>query len=171
MPGLKDITATTFLESDFKPIVGPDRKPLSYEAWIEIVKRAGTLPSTVPTKIAEAYEPYLGSIIYGWLYWPLLTMGIDKVLALREALARAICEKHNASRKESRTFENCIDFLFAKGLIPQERRGKWDAGRALRNSLAHPDGRTIFMPMDAIVILEAFVQDAAILFPPIPGSP
>lgn len=171
MPGLKAITAASFLESDFHPIVGSDRKPLRYEDWIEIVQRAGRLPSSAPAHIAEAYEPYLGSIIYGWVYWPLLTMGIDKVLALREALARAACERQAASNRETKTFQSCIDYLFNQGLLPPERRRKWDAGRGLRNSLAHPERRSLFSPMDALVILEAFVEDASILFPTRKGDP
>lgn len=170
MPGLKDITTSSFLETDFKPIVGPDMKPLSYAVWIEIVTRAGTLPPTVPTQIAEAYEPYLGAIMYGWLYWPLLTMGIDKVLGLRETMARTACKIHGGSNNKTKTYELCIDYLFLHALIPPERRAKWDAGRSLRNSLSHPERRTIFGPWDAIVMLEAFVVDAALLFPPSPGA-
>ena len=162
---LKTITADSFLQSDFRPMVDSRGQPYPYESWIALVKRTGTLPSSVPEPIANAFEICVGTIIYAWLYWPLLAIGFEKLLMLREMLARSACQKYGATESQTKNYVDCITYLVANGHISASQKEAWDIGRKMRNASAHPEKASLYLPWHAELMLETFVADATLLFP------
>lgn len=163
MVGRTDIAVDTSAAPGWEPS-GARR----YEDWIITVKRAAQLPSEVPPEIADVFEACVGAIMCGWVYRPLLTLGTDQVMALREKLARTACEHHGATKNDTTTFANCLAYLYARGLMPAERRDQWARERELHHDQSQPDQKTCILPDHALLLIEDLVADARMLFPATP---
>lgn len=155
MVGLTDIAADPYRATGKGPASGPN----TYEKWVALVKRAARLPAEVPREIADVFEACVGAVMCGWVYQPLLVLGTDKVVTLRESLARAACQRHGATTGMTRRFADCIAYLFTHGLLPPERRATWELDQ---RGWSLPERGT---PDHALRFIKAFAQDARILFP------
>lgn len=162
----KDISPNSFFVCNLGPWKG-----ITHEEWIREVKHAGQLPQSVPEEIADAFEICLGTIMYGWLYYPLITVGASKLFALRETMARIACTRYGASKRKSETFADCIAYLGQHGFIEAKDADRWKACREIRNIWAHPDRQYILPPSHALGAVETFVVDARLLFPDVAAAP
>ena len=155
----KDITPESFLACNMGPWRG-----ITHEKWIQKVKQVGQLPTNVPKEIADAFEVCLGTIMYGWLYYPLMTVGLSKLYTLRETMARTVCQQRGASKAKTEKFAHCIDCMSRHSLIEAKDVDHWQRCRDLRNDWSHPDRQYILPPGHALAAVEAFVTDARLLF-------
>jgi hypothetical protein len=120
----------------------------------------------VPKKVKSLVEVARASIIYGWFFYPLLTLGSEQCLRCLEAGARARCDDLGlpASRKRkdgsllAATFNDHITQLVKAGLIAPAQEQRWTATRKLRNHSSHPTNQAIIMPSMAVATLNSCIQ-------------
>jgi Domain of unknown function (DUF4145) len=137
--------------------------------WIKFFSRV-RLDSQVPPEIARLFEVVRGAMIYGWFFYPLLTLGIDQCWRILEAGLRLRCQQlgvptkktiKNGKEKNTNFYEN-IAALSKRGIILEEDKKRWDGVRNLRNSGSHPERQLIDDPGQAQNILSltaSFLND------------
>ncbi len=100
-------------------------------------------------------------MIYGWFFYPLITLGAEQCYRVLEAAVRKRCEqagiptqRQNKRGKmiETKFVEN-IESLIKTGIIAVADRPHWNATRELRNIASHPDSQTILAPGTTIGLL------------------
>ncbi|MBU6445128.1 MAG: DUF4145 domain-containing protein, partial [Alphaproteobacteria bacterium] len=145
--------------------------PEAPDTWIASV-RDPQLSESVPVEIRKLYEVARSSIIYGYLCYPLLTLGIEQLHRVVELVARlrardlgcATKRKSFDGQAQLPAFKEAIDWLVDKSVIPQSDRDRWDAMRHLRNIASHPTTQTILMPGNAISFLRWALEAVELLY-------
>ena len=117
------------------------------------------LDPKVPTEIAALFEVARGSMIYGWYFYPLLTLAAEQLYRVVEAAARQHCEtagipthkpaKPGKAATRATNFDENIKALVKTGIISQPDLIRWDATRQLRNWASHPNRQLIQDPGQA----------------------
>ena len=125
--------------------------------------KASIEQKAVPIQIHALYEVVRGAIIYGYLFYPLYTLGIEQLFRVAEAAVKEKCKEIGAP-KSIRTFEKRIDYLVNENVIPQEVKPTWDAVRKLRNFASHPEGQNLHPPGMVVGLLERTVNSINSLF-------
>lgn len=106
------------------------------------------LAEAVPEEVHRLFEVARGSMVYGWFYYPLYTLGSQHLYFVHEAATTHKCKLANAPPMKN--FSRQIEWLAKHGYIREERIGQWDAVRALRNGFAHAERQAIYTPGMAI---------------------
>lgn len=169
--GMKKLSLQNWREADV-----PRSFPgLTEELWVEEVL-APQLSSSVPEDVLRLFEIARGSILYGWLFYPLLTLASEQLYRVQEAAVRARCKlagiptaktlKNGSLR--NRKFSELIDELANRDIIRNDELGFWDAVRHSRNQSSHPDRPTILPPGHAIAATEATARRINQIFDQIP---
>jgi hypothetical protein len=154
--GFKRITAENWQDADVPRLFGltpPDN-------WIEAHLQPKLGPN-VPQEIAALFEVARGSMIYGWFFYPLITLGAEQCYRVLEAAVRKRCEQAGIPTKRQTKKGKMIDVRFVEnveslinaGIIAATDRPHWEAIRKLRNIASHPDSQTILAPGATIGIL------------------
>lgn len=117
------------------------------------------LDPKVPTEIAALFEVARGSMIYGWYFYPLLTLAAEQLYRVMEAAARQRCEiagiptrkpaKRGQAKMRDTNFDENIKALVKVDIISQPDLIRWDATRRLRNWASHPTKQLIQDPGEA----------------------
>lgn len=102
-------------------------------------------------------------MIYGWFFYPLITLAAEQFPRIQEAAARAACQQRQlipartskSGKPIEPKFSEIIEALAKGGVIGQADRPRWEAARELRNLSSHPSRQSIFSPGMAIGALEA----------------
>jgi hypothetical protein len=152
--GFKRITAANWRDADvtkFFPRLTP-------EAWVRPFLRP-QLNAKVPTEIAALFEVARGSMIYGWFFYPVITLASQQCYRVLETAARMRCElagistrkpqKAKTGKRRDTTFDENIRALAAAGIISAGDKRRWDAARQLRNWSSHPTRQSIQDPATA----------------------
>ncbi len=134
---------------------------LTEEVWVAEAMKP-QLAAVVPEEVVRLFEVARGSILYGWLFYPLLTLASEQLHRVQEAAVRARCKmagipltktlKNGSVR--SRSFAELIGEIAGRGIIPRDECGTWDATRNLRNMSSHPERQMILPPGHAIAEIE-----------------
>jgi len=119
------------------------------------------LDANVPQDIAGLFEVARGTIIYGWFFYPLLSVGMGRCFVVLETAVRKRCEQLNIpltkelkkGRTIDRSFAELLNDLKTQGVISASDCSRWDAGRELRNAVSHPERQTLVMPGMSLDIL------------------
>lgn len=129
--------------------------------WI-VLYLGPKLGSHVPKDIAAMFEVARGSMVYGWYFYPLLTLGTEQCYRIAEAAVRFRCKqlgeplvsvtKKNHERQQ--TFHDLCQALVQRGVIPESDVEFWRAARDLRNWASHPQDQPIMMPAQAAGVLQ-----------------
>ncbi len=135
------------------------------QSWIDFHLRPRLNP-TVPEEIILLYETVRGSMIYGWFFYPLLTLASEQCYRILEVAAHKKCEQLNipterilkSGKHRTRDFSELIQELKTYGAINIGDSHKWDAGRSLRNTTSHPQQRMILVPGQTLSILTITVN-------------
>jgi hypothetical protein len=167
--GFKRITAENLLEPDY----GSGFFSRGAEGCVEAFSSV-TIDEHVPPSIAAQLEVVRGAMIYGWLYYPLLTLGSDQCHRILESGARLRCQQlgikvvriSKEGEERPRSFTALQNALIKAGAIAEGDREMWDIGRKLRNWASHPDNQSILMPGHALTILKRTVELLGKLFRP-----
>lgn len=155
--GSKRITAANFTAPDIARTFGD---------WIAMFSEH-QLASNIPEPVRRLFELARGTMTYGWLYYPLLTLGYAECTRVLEAGARraaALAGLAPSPEKQRATYEKIIDLLHQKGHIANEALERWNVGRQIRNSFAHPTTPTILLPSYASSKLRVTAEQLNELF-------
>jgi len=161
---LKKLDATSWLKADV-----PFSDSLTAERWVSLVTKPQ--PSAlVPLDIVELYEVARGSVLYGWFFQPLLSLGSEQLLRVMEAAVRERCTlagialKKAPSHRVDRTYAELIDSLIEIHIIPDKERERWLGFRKLRNAASHPSKLTVLTPVESVSMLVLSVKRINALF-------
>jgi len=126
---------------------------MTQEIWIQ-EHLTPKLNPEVPENIAALYEVARGAMIYGWYFYPLITLGAEQCLRVLETAVRRCCEnngiKTKVEGKDGKVFDTSfvknIKALIKKGIIPAKDEKLWMAAKDIRNYASHPESQTILPP-------------------------
>jgi len=127
------------------------------EQWIKFFFLP-KLDSKVPPEIAKLLEVARGAMIYGWNFYPLLTLGVEQCYRLLDTGTRVRCNQLGILTKKNggkgnTSFKENTDALMKHGLISKADEIRWNAVRNLRNWSSHPERQSLFDPGQAQGIL------------------
>lgn len=159
--GFKRITVENWQDADVPRLFGlttPDN-------WIGVHLQPQLSP-TVPQEIASLFEVARASMIYGWFFYPLITLGAEQCYRVLEAAVRKRCEQAGIPTKRQTKKGKLIDLRFVEnieslmkaGIIDGTDRPRWEAIRNLRNIASHPNSQTILAPGATTDILAAAAE-------------
>jgi Domain of unknown function (DUF4145) len=115
------------------------------------------LEAKVPLEIAKLFEVSRGAMIYGWFFYPLLTLGVEQCYRLLDTGTRIRCNqlgiptviiKKNRDKRSS-SFKENIDALMKRGFVSKIDEARWEAVRNLRNLSSHPERQSLYDPGQA----------------------
>jgi hypothetical protein len=156
----KEIDAHNWLKPD--PVVlhfaGTERA----RDYVETVL-APKLSGNVPEEIRKLFEVARSAVLYGYLFYPLYTLGMEQLFRIGEGAIASRCEQLGIP-KDKKKFSDRIDWLAERGMFDRGEFSAWHALRRLRNSASHPDRQSIDTPGSAIGFLAALAEDINILF-------
>jgi len=140
------------------------------EVWVSMVMEP-KLIDTVPESVVRLFEVARGSVLYGWFFYPLLTLASEQLHRVQEASVRERCklagipiETLNRGKLAPRRFAVLIRELSARGIIPPDSVHLWEGVRKLRNASSHPKNQMIIVPGDAAASVEATAREINQLF-------
>jgi hypothetical protein len=126
------------------------------------------LDPTVPTEVRELYAVARGAMLYGSLFYPLFTLGLEQVARVAEAAATAQAARFaipsQTSKRKHKDFRTILDDLLAQGVLAEEEHDQWTTIRQFRNLGAHPRQITILPPGAAIGLLGSLTETINRLF-------
>lgn len=131
------------------------------DAWIRMVLKP-RLSQDVPIDVRRLYEVAQGSLAYGFLFYPLLTLATEQVFRVGEAALREKCVEMGAA-SEMR-FAQRIEWLAERGVISAIDQERWSGARELRNSTSHPGRQMILPPGAALSLFTRMADDINKLF-------
>ena len=123
--------------------------------------REPTLLTDVPIDIRRLFEVARSAIVYGYLRYPLLTLGTEQLYRVAEAAARLRAKElgwlpskdMDRYRADLPNFILAIRYLKKQHQIKFGDRGWWDVVVSLRNHASHPTMQTIKVPGSALTAL------------------
>jgi len=130
--------------------------------WIERSLRPQLSPE-VPE--AVRFDIARGAILYGVCFYPLFTLGLEQILRVQEAAARARAVLLGV-RVGKRPYEKILDELHTRGLLSPEDHEAWTIRRRLRNLTTHADRASILLPAQAMDELTRVADSINRLFQP-----
>lgn len=166
--GIKRLTADNWLEPDHASAhyYSLDDEgqpyPTTGEEWVRHITTP-QLAETVPAEVRTLFEVARASLAYGFLFYPLYTLGAEQLLRVVDAAAAAKCSAMGAP-PGVRSFQNRVEFLASRGVIPPADRRRWDAIVGFRNFASHPIGQTILSPGMVVEMLTRMAEDINGLF-------
>ncbi|MDI6448984.1 DUF4145 domain-containing protein [Anaerobaca lacustris] len=121
------------------------------------------LSAKVPEDICALFDVARGTMLYGYLYYPLFTVGLEQLFRVGEAAIQHKCAQLAISKTKKR-FVDQINWLVERDALSAEEADGWHALRRLRNSASHPTKQSITSPGMAIGILYRLSEDINTLF-------
>jgi hypothetical protein len=140
-----------------------ERRPPSGEGWAEHFL-AVDLSAFVPAELRDMWEVARGVALYGWFYYPLYAIAEHQLRRVADAATVHRCKQ--AGGPSSVSFKRRVEWLIGQGIIPPEKRARWDAIRELRNETTHASIRHLLMPVDVLRVLDLLQAEIDALFEP-----
>jgi hypothetical protein len=119
--------------------LGPDgmlRRPGGDERAREFL--TPKLHEHVPEEVRRLFEVARGVLLYGYFFYPLYTLGAERLFRVAEAAGTHKCNELGAPRSVTKSFERRLRYLVEAGAIPPATERAWDATRHLRNFTSRP---------------------------------
>lgn len=171
--GIKRLSVANWLKPDptLPPYVRYCRARATQEEmgagqWAEAFL-AYRLGEHVPRELRRLFEVARGAMLYGFFFYPLYTVGLERLYQPREAaVARRYRDASGPARLPSgdtARYVDMIDWLAQHGLIQRSRVNCWQRARQLRNVFAHPHDQMIQLPVEGRA-LASVVEDLNLLF-------
>jgi hypothetical protein len=158
--GFKEIDARNWLTPD--PVVLRFAGMEHATDYVETVL-APRLSGNVPEDIQKLFEVARSAVLYGYLFYPLYTLGMEQLFRVADAAIASRCEELGIP-KDKKKFSDRIDWLAERGMFNRGEFSAWHTLRRLRNSASHPDDQSIVTPGSAIGFLGAVAEDINALF-------
>lgn len=165
MPGFKELTVDNWRRADrtsnlfFRPAIESPEND-GGDRWAELLLEP-RLSDSVPSEVRDLFEVARGAMLYGYLFYPLYTLGSEQIFRVFEAALKHKCASVNAPSK-LRSFRKMQNWLATEGYLPNSER--WDVARELRNESSHPERQSIITPLHARRDLEIAVSMIDALF-------
>lgn len=163
--GFKRLTTQNWLAADpvwqhfsHPPFVDPAT------AWADDVLKHELAPA-VPQPLRRMFEVGRGTLLYGFLFYPLLTVGTDQLFRVLEAAVNATCEASHAPARVKK-FSEKLSWLMETKKMPESEHKRWDDIRLLRNHSTHARDQHIYDPNIALDGLRLTVELINKLFLP-----
>ncbi len=160
--GLKQLTLENWREPDSSSAafcrVDVEHGPVGMLAddWAQLILGVDVSPRA-PEEIRTLFAVGRGTLIYGWFYYPLYSVGEDQLHRVAErAVAHRFTELGGPSR--TKTFADRIEWLNQQGVIPHGELPRWDAIRKIRNMGSHPTLQRVGPPGDALTTLKILAR-------------
>ncbi len=123
------------------------------------------LNETVPTEVKALFEVARGSLVYGYFFYPLYTLGLEQLFRVAEAAVTRKCKTMEAPRAICKGgFLKKVKYLVEMKVIPNQKEEIWNAIRGLRNIASHPQDQSILAPGEAIGKLSRIADEINSLF-------
>lgn len=165
---MKRVTSGNWLAADpiMSAFAGYDEAdPMTFGERLVNDSESLSLSEKVPSEIVRLYEMARAAICYGYLFYPLYTLGFEQLSRCADAaLQRRLSEVVPKIAKQP--FYRRIEWSAKNGVIEPGAAPLWHHIRELRNAGAHSDGRTILPPSWAIGQLDTTVDLVNSLFEP-----
>lgn len=167
--GFKQLTSENWLEMDevmlaFKRQIrdGSTTMPTGEDRVNEIY--AYELNENVPLDVQKVFEVARGTMVYGYLFYPLYTLASDQLYRALETAVIKKCEIENAPKSKTKGYQKQIEWLTEAGFINKSETRVWEYGRIRRNSVSHLQKQHISLPVHAYSTLETAVKQINSLF-------
>lgn len=154
--GFKKITLANWLEPDLSKIF----TLITQESWIAELQKHQLDPK-VPTAIQALFESTRAMFIYGYLFYPLITLASQQLDRVAEAALAAKCTALNlpafkptkpgkkrkpGEKPQAFRFVDNIARLVDAGALSAKDKPWWEKCRKRRNQGSHPDSQTLHAP-------------------------
>jgi hypothetical protein len=168
--GIKKITKDNWLEVD--PIIASgvfvrlsltdgSVQAITANDWTERLL-ASQIDPVVPEEIREAFQVARGAMLYGAFFYPLFTLGLEQVLRLTEAAARAKASAVGISMSNAkrgyRDYRSILDELLAKKALTKDEHDRWSRMRQMRNLTTHAERQMVLPPGHALGMLNSITE-------------
>ena len=171
--GWKRLTKENWLETD--PVIASglfvqlsltdgQATPMGPDSWAERILEP-ELASSVPAEVRGLFDVARGAMLYGSLFYPLFTLGLEQLYRVGEAAVTLRVQPLGLSKKKTKTFENKLDALQDASVLTAQQHQQWSALRGLRNEASHPERQTILAPGHALSLLHSLAAAINHLFP------
>jgi hypothetical protein len=158
--GFKEIDAHNWLTPD--PIVLQFAGMERATGYVQTVLTP-RLSANVPEDIWRLFEVARSAVLYGYLFYPLYTLGMEQLSRVGEAAVASRCEQLGMPKDKNKLSDR-IDWLAEQGMFDRGEFSAWHALRRLRNSASHPAHQSIVTPGWAVGILDKVADDINGLF-------
>jgi hypothetical protein len=156
----KEIDAHNWLNPD--PVVLHFRGMEHATDYVRTVL-APRLSTNVPEDVRKLFEVARAAVLYGYLFYPLYTLGMEQLFRVGEAAVACKCEQLGIP-KDKKKFSDRIDWLTERGVFDRGEFSRWHTLRRLRNAASHPERQPIDTPGSVIGFLDAVAEDINALF-------
>jgi len=106
--------------------------------WAELFSKP-QLSENVPENIRELFEVARGSIVYGYLFYPLATLACEQLFRVVETALTEKCKAVMAPKGSTNSFDKKTKYLLEKGSISDVESDTIHGFRKMRNKASHPD--------------------------------
>ena len=167
---MKNLTAENWLDSD--PIIASgvfvrlslaDGKVQQTTAhgWTERLLAVQVSPG-VPDAVRDQIAIARGAMIYGSLFYPLFTLGLEQLFRITESAARAKAVQLNMPK--DRNYHAILTDFHAAGALTDDEHREWTGVRRFRNATTHADQAMILAPGAALGMFATIVASINRLF-------
>lgn len=161
--GFKKLTLENWRDPD--PIMQFFGDPTPAEHYVNEILSPSIVGET-PKDVRALFEVARGAMLYGYLFYPLFTLGSEQMYRVIETAVRFKCIELGLSKKQAEWFAENIQFLKDKAIVNDKYARKLGFIRKFRNWASHPDMQSIQVPGHAIVIARLTANMINMLFDP-----
>lgn len=136
--------------------------PMTGDDWARPILQPA-LAETVPLEVRELFEVARGTLVYGYFFYPLYTIGYEQLFRVADAATLHKCRMMSAPPTLS-SFRQRVDWLAARKLWTEQEKQVWLEFVTLRNYTSHPEYQPIQLPGMAISTLQQVVDYINALF-------
>ena len=163
--GVKHLTPENWLVADAVAVMihrTDSGAAISGSEWVELTSTP-KISDSVPRDIHRMFEVARGAMIYGYFFYPLLTLGEQHLYRAIEAAVTLKC--HSLQGPAGReTLSQKLDWLLEHGSLTASQRQDWDSLRIARNEASHPRFQSIILPNFALFMLGDVAKEINLLF-------
>lgn len=155
--GFKELTLDNYLVADkvmsIFCVIEHDGIPRTQTAdeWFENIHSL-KIREDLPEELKRLMTVAQGSMIYGYFYYPLFTLGAEQFTRIADTAIKIKCESLNCP-KEIKNFRQKIHWLFEQGEFNEDEKKQWLGAVKLRNKVSHPDDQWTITPAMAINLM------------------
>ena len=141
--------------------------PVTAADWAQNLLVPSLVPA-VPSEVRELYEVARGAMLYGSLFYPLFTLGLEQIARVAEAAVMAKATLlgvplQTAKGKRKNLYTILNDFL-AGGTLTKAEYEDWSMIRKFRNDVSHSGQPMILPPGVALGLLGSLTETINRLF-------
>jgi hypothetical protein len=160
--GFKEISKENWLQPNDAMAIFATLAPngeiatITGEDWLDRMLQP-KLNDNVPEEVQALFEVARGTLIYGFLFYPLYTLGTEQLMRVGEAAITHRCNQLGAPSGADR-FARKLQWLKKRSVIAGDDAFLWGVTCDLRNTSSHARSQSILMPHDAYIFCHSVAQ-------------